>query len=121
MCLKGERSAEPGLIMEWTIGSIMAIGLRVIEHRSEVERVGRKLIAHIVATEEIFNETKALLKKIVPELAVELSKAEASPPAAPSAPPSPPAAPLTLPVQQLARQFFPMGQQHRDPRGRRGR
>jgi hypothetical protein len=106
--------------MEWNVGTIMSIGLRVIAQRGEVERVGRRVIAHIALTEEIYSEVKVLLNKIVPELVGELSIAEAKAKVAPEPAPAVPVAPRAAPVATNIFENFLQPRQH-DPRSRRGR
>jgi hypothetical protein len=104
--------------MDWNIGTITSIGLRVLTHRAEVERVGRRVIAHIVLTEEIFSEVKALLNKIVPELVGELKVAESKAHIAPMPPPPRPQ-PVAPAVPNILQDF--LQPRHHDPRSRRGR
>lgn len=58
--------------MNWSIGNIVAIGMRIIQHRNEVARVGQKVIAKIVEAEILFGEVRALIEKVAPELLIDL-------------------------------------------------
>jgi hypothetical protein len=107
--------------MEWNVGTIMSIGLRVIAQRTEVERVGRRVIAHIALTEEIYSEVKALLNKIVPELVGELKVAETKAKVVPLPPPAPPAVPVGFDFIERMMQPPQQHPRHHDPRSRRGR
>ena len=65
--------------MDWSIGNIIGIGMRIISNRQEVARVGQKVIAEIVKAEQLFGEVRELMAVIAPELLVDLHIVQALP------------------------------------------
>jgi peptidoglycan hydrolase-like protein with peptidoglycan-binding domain len=54
--------------MDWSLGSIIQIGLRLIQHRAEVQAMWNRVDRFIGEAMALFPELRALMAKIAPEL-----------------------------------------------------